>query len=112
MNGLRGPRNRLKFHFERHRTSMYAHWLAVVSRGLLLSLVAAIAVAAIGNPGFKAGQFDPPRLAPDFALQGSDGHELKMSQYRGKVVLLSFGYPPAPRSVRSPWRRWLRYGAS
>ncbi len=32
--------------------------------------------------------FDPPRAAPDFALQGSDGSELKLSRYRGKVVLL------------------------
>src|SRR5689334_189965 len=40
----------------------------------------------------KAGQFDPPRLAPDFSLRGSDGHELKMSRYRGKVVLLAFGF--------------------
>jgi len=40
----------------------------------------------------KAGTFDPPRMAPDFALQGSDGRELRMSAYRGKVVLLSFGF--------------------
>jgi len=40
----------------------------------------------------KAGVFDPPRLAPDFALQGTDGADLKMSRHRGKVVLLAFGY--------------------
>ena len=26
-----------------------------------------------GCPAFKAGVFDPPRLAPDFSLQGSNG---------------------------------------
>lgn len=41
---------------------------------------------------FKAGVFDPPRQAPDFSLQGSDGHELRLSRFRGKVVLLAFGY--------------------
>jgi protein SCO1 len=41
---------------------------------------------------FKAGMFDPPREAPDFRLQSSAGHELTMSQYRGKVVLLAFGF--------------------
>jgi protein SCO1/2 len=40
----------------------------------------------------KAGVFTPARLAPDFAIRGSDGRALKLSQYRGKVVLLSFGY--------------------
>jgi protein SCO1/2 len=39
-----------------------------------------------------AGVFTPARLAPDFSLRGSDGSELKLSGYRGKVVLLSFGY--------------------
>jgi protein SCO1/2 len=47
-------------------------------------------------PTLKAGIFDPPRAAPDFSLQGSDGLELKMSRHRGKVVLLSFGYSSCP----------------
>ena len=40
----------------------------------------------------KAGVFEPPRGAPDFSLQGTDGRELKMSAHRGKIVLLAFGY--------------------
>ncbi len=52
----------------------------------------AATVGAGGPPSFKAGSFDPPRLAPDFSLQGSDGHELTMRRYRGKVVLLAFGF--------------------
>lgn len=40
----------------------------------------------------KAGTFDPPRQAPDFTLQGSDGQPLKLSTFRGKVVMLSFGF--------------------
>lgn len=43
-------------------------------------------------PVLKAGVFDPPRLAPDFNLRGSDGSELKLSRYRGKLVVLGFGY--------------------
>lgn len=42
--------------------------------------------------GLKAGVFTPARAAPDITLQGSDGHELQLSRYRGKVVLLGFGY--------------------
>ncbi len=36
--------------------------------------------------------FDPPRLAPEFSLRGSDGTELTLARYRGKVVLMAFGY--------------------
>jgi protein SCO1/2 len=57
---------------------------------LVLMLVASVAPAS--NAALKAGVFDPPRLAPDFTLAGSDGHALKISQYRGKVVLLAFGF--------------------
>jgi protein SCO1/2 len=63
-------------------------------RSWLLLLVcmglAGAAVAATG--GFKSGVFDPPRQAPEFSLQGTDGQTLNLNRYRGKVVLLAFGY--------------------
>jgi protein SCO1/2 len=64
-------------------------------RALLLmssALLLGTAVSAADDPALIAGVFNPPRLAPDFSLRGSDGAELKLSQYRGKVVLLAFGY--------------------
>jgi protein SCO1 len=64
--------------------------LRKLALGALLS--AGIAAAAASAPAFKAGVFDPPRQAPDFSLQGSNGQALRLSQYRGKVVLLAFGY--------------------
>jgi len=45
---------------------------------------------------FKSGVFDPPRMAPDFVLQGSHGAPVSMSQYRGKVVILEFGFTHCP----------------
>lgn len=57
---------------------------------LALLMVAAAGAAAV--PVLKAGVFDPPRQAPDFSLASSTGHELKISDYRGKVVLLAFGF--------------------
>ena len=50
------------------------------------------AVAAQAAPALKAGVFEPPRAAPDFVLRGSDGADLKLSRYRGQVVLLFFGF--------------------
>jgi protein SCO1 len=55
-------------------------------------LFCAVAADAANNTSLIAGVFTPERLAPDFAIRGSDGAELKLSRYRGKVVLLSFGY--------------------
>ena len=43
-------------------------------------------------PPLKAGVFDPPRQAPDFDLLGSNGGQLTINRYRGKVVLLAFGF--------------------
>ena len=51
-----------------------------------------VPASGAGTAAFKAGTFDPARQAPDFSLQGSDGHELRISRFRGKVVLLAFGY--------------------
>jgi protein SCO1/2 len=45
----------------------------------------------------KAGVFDPPRPAPEFALPSSMGTPLTaQSDYRGKVVVLEFGYTHCP----------------
>jgi protein SCO1/2 len=48
------------------------------------------------NTPFKGGVFDPPRLAPDFTLQASDGSAFRLHQYQDKVVLLGFGYTFCP----------------
>ena len=39
-----------------------------------------------------AGEYDPPRPAPEFTLVGSDGSEVTLAEHRGKVVLLTFGF--------------------
>lgn len=58
---------------------------------LVSNLVLAGAVhAAEGR--LKGGVFDPPRAAPEFSLDGSDGAQVTLSRYRGKVVVLGFGF--------------------
>lgn len=59
---------------------------------LLLGLAGIVSSAAAAPEKLKAGTFDPPRMAPAFSLKGSDGTELKLDRYRGKVVLLGFGF--------------------
>lgn len=75
--------------FARSRTFLFVSLLA-------LPIAAAAEPSAPGNTpkvdDFKSGVFDPPRMAPDFELLGSNGGALKLSQYRGKVVALAFGF--------------------
>ena len=57
---------------------------------LTLALLASQAAAA-PLAGLKAGVFEPPRAAPEIALPSTAG-PFKLSSYRGKVVVLEFGY--------------------
>jgi len=66
----------------------YATRLAPLLACVLLSMAA----HATEADGLKAGVFNPAREAPDFSVRGSDGTDLTLSHYRGKVVLLGFGY--------------------
>jgi len=49
--------------------------------GLLLSVIAATSLASSGLEG---------RSAPDFALKSSTGENLRLSEYRGEVVMVNF----------------------
>ena len=55
-------------------------------------LLIAASAAADDDATLKAGVFEPARSAPAFTLQGSDGSALELDRYRGKVVLLGFGF--------------------
>ena len=69
--------------------------LAVAVLLVLLAGGTALLFVTRGTPPsrtLKAGVFDPVSAAPDFALRGSDGTEVSLARYRGKVVLLTFGY--------------------
>jgi protein SCO1 len=65
-----------------------ASHLAALVACMLLSMTA----RATDPEGLKAGVFNPARDAPEFSVRGSDGTDLTLSHYRGKVVLLGFGY--------------------
>lgn len=64
-------------------------------RTLLLAALPAPALAATA-PRLKAGVFDPAQPAPEFALKGSDGVDLKLARFKGKLVLLVFGFTNCP----------------
>jgi len=68
-------------------------------RTLLLTLVSATPLALGGPvsqpataPAMKAGVLSPVMPAPALKLQGTDGGPLELTRYKGKVVLLAFGF--------------------
>jgi protein SCO1/2 len=74
---------------------------------LLLSLILALPLAAsvasaqpaASQPSadrLKGGVFDPPRPAPEIALPASTGRPFRLSEQRGKVVVLEFGFTHCP----------------
>jgi protein SCO1/2 len=64
--------------------------------GLLLGLTLFAFSTADAAPSLKAGAFEPAHPAPELSLRGSDGQELKLARYRGKLVLLVFGFMNCP----------------
>ena len=61
---------------------------------LFLSGIAAFANAAApaADEPLKAGVLSPVMAAPSLKLAGSDGKPLSLERFRGKVVLLAFGF--------------------
>jgi protein SCO1 len=67
---------------------------AALLPALLIAGAAVTACERASTPSqaMRAGTFNPPRMAPEFALHGSDGSEVTLARYRGKIVLLTFGF--------------------
>jgi len=65
-------------------------------RSLAVVMLLLQPVWALGAPAFKGGVLDPPRAAPEFALQGADGREFRLGRQRGQVVVMAFGYTFCP----------------
>ena len=70
-----------------NRHMSHLAWIFLIS----LLLASPIAWAADSAP-LISGTFTPPRAAPEFIVSGSNGHPLQLSDYRGKVVVLGFGF--------------------
>ena len=68
-------------------------------KAFIVSLLLCTGIASAQQPPgaqFKGGVFDPPRPAPAFALPASSGTQVRLADYRGKVVVLEFGFSHCP----------------
>lgn len=59
---------------------------------LLLTFLLAASAGAAPIAGLKSGLFEPPRAAPMIGLRAADGSAFDLAKYRGKVVVLEFGF--------------------
>jgi len=68
-------------------------------RGLRRSLVLLAVLLCAGfaqGEELRSGSFKPARAAPEVGLRATDGSDLQIARYRGKVIALSFGYTYCP----------------
>lgn len=67
---------------------------------VLLATLAVMAVSGVRLPfrtyTFHGLVFGPPLPAPDFVLTNQDGQPVHLRDYRGKLVVLVFGYTHCP----------------
>jgi protein SCO1/2 len=70
-------------------------FLSLARRGALL-LACALTLAACGSHTFHGTRLEPPNQAPDFALTRESGEVFRLSEQRGAVVLLFFGFTHCP----------------
>lgn len=64
--------------------------------GLLAALGAGYAVTRLQPPSFHGTDLGPSSAARDFTLEAADRGPVRLSDYRGRVVLLFFGYTSCP----------------
>jgi len=74
----------------KHRDRLAGSLMTVVA------LLSAMVTLAADRPTLKAGVFEPPRAAPELSLDSSGGGKLSLADYRGKVILMGFGFTSCP----------------
>lgn len=93
------------------RTTRRLRALATLAAMLLLAAMAAgcggtkaggaEAAGGMGAPGAHttldaAGELEPPRKAPEIVLRNWNGQHVRLAQYRGRAVMLTFIYDHCP----------------
>jgi len=63
---------------------------------------------ACGSPSFKGSALGEPVAVPDFALTDHHGERFRLSDQRGLVVLMFFGYTSCPDVCPTTLATWRR----
>jgi protein SCO1/2 len=68
-------------------------WAGIAGGALVMAVVGYFVFA---RPSFRGAVINPPIPAPDFTAVDTHGEPFRMSDMRGRVVLLYFGYAHCP----------------
>ena len=91
---------------------MVKRW-AFIAIGLFL-LVGCSTAGSSGNSerpyaeNLRGAVFDPPRTLTDFSVTSTRGEDFKLSEHRGEVILLYFGYRSCPDFCPTTFAELLR----
>lgn len=65
-------------------------------RAACVAVLLVLALSACGSYELRGGAIEPPSAAPDFTLTDHTGQPYRLSDQRGKVVLIFFGFTSCP----------------
>jgi protein SCO1/2 len=68
-------------------------WLAI---GLVIGAAAMVAVMTLQPYHLRGSEIDPPVPAPEIILSSTQGGAYALSEQKGKLVLIFFGYTSCP----------------
>jgi protein SCO1/2 len=79
---------------------IFNRWIALVLIGVMV-LAACRSASSEANRASYASElrgavFDPPRSLADFSLMSTRGENFTLSEHRGEIILLYFGYRACP----------------
>jgi len=78
--------------------------------GLVMVLLAGLMLTSCEqqSPSFLGTVLKPPVSAPDFTLADQHGQPFRLSEQRGRVVLLYFGYTHCPGACPLTLTKWTK----
>jgi protein SCO1/2 len=77
-------------------------------RALGLSVLALLLLSGCAGADLRGPVLDPPRPAPDFALTDQYGRTFRLSDQRGRVVLVFFAFTHCPDFCPMTLAKWRR----
>ena len=78
--------------------------------GLVLAVLAGLMLSSCEQqaPSFRGTVLKAPVSAPDFTLTDQHGQPFRLSEQRGRVVLLYFGYAHCPGACPITLSKWTQ----